>query len=290
MTTGDVRYCGRLFSARELEFIRGLISTQPEANRAQLSRQVCRELKWLKPDGRLKEMSCRVAMLRMQKSGLIALPAPLKGNGNGKWRPVFTDASAARTPIALVAGTLDLELRLVNSPEESALYNELIHRHHYLGYKPLPGAQLRYLIFGGGQLLAAIGFGAAAWKVAPRDGFIGWSRQQRLRNLQLVINNARFLILPWVASPNLASRILGAVVKRLPVDWENRYGYRPALAETFVETARFRGTCYRAANWIRVGQTQGRGKLDRYYRRALPVKDVFLYPLEPDFRQRLAAD
>lgn len=288
--SGAIRYCGRLFALEEFDLIRRLMSAQPKANRAQLSRQVCRELGWLTPDGRSKEMSCRVAMLRMHSDGLITLPPPLKGNGNGRLSPRFTDASAPREQLVLAAGAFGpLELRIVETPQDSALYNELVHRHHYLGYKPLPGAQLRYLVFGGEHLLAALGFGAAAWTVAPRDKFIGWTNAQRLRNLGLVVNNARFLILPWIVSQNLASRILGAVVKRLPTDWENRYGYRPVLAETFVETARFRGTCYRAANWIRVGQTQGRGKLDRYTRRLLPVKDVFLYPLRSDFRESLCS-
>lgn len=284
------RYCGRHFSPGELERIRALIAAKPAPNRAQLSRQVCRELGWLKPDGRPKEMACRVAMLRMHRDGLITLPAPLKGNGNGRLRPRWTAASAPRNPLAIPAGAFgELEFRLVGTPGESALYNELIARHHYLGYTPLPGAQLRYLVHGGGHLLAALGFGAAAWAVAPRDRFIGWTRAQRVRRLHLVVNNARFLILPWIASPNLASRILGGVVKRLPRDWQDRYGYQPALLETFVETARFRGTCYRAANWMHVGRTQGRGKLDRHTRRLLPVKDILLYPLQPDFRQQLCA-
>ena len=156
-------------------------------------------------------------------------------------------------------------------------------------YQPLPGAQMRYLITAGDQLLAAVGFGAAAWRVAPRDRFIGWTPRQRRDHLHQVVNNARFLILPWIHSPNLASHLLGHLSRRLPRDWQCRYGYSPVLLETFVEHQRFRGTCYRAANWIHVGQTQGRGKLDRHKRFAVPVKDVFLLPLWRDFRQRLRA-
>jgi len=283
------RYCGRVFTPEELDHIRRLIVAEPRPNRAALSRLVCRALGWLKSDGRLKDMACRVAMLRMHRDGIIVLPDPEKGNANGRIRPKSTTASDPRPGLSLPAGALgELDLLQVG-PENSAFWNELVERHHYLGYKPLPGAQLRYLVFGGGHLLAALGFGAAAWAVAPRDRFIGWTREQRQRNLHRVVNNARFLILPWIDSHNLASRILGAIVKRLGRDWEQRHGYHPVLLETFVDRTRFKGTCYRAANWIHVGHTQGRGKLDRYRQEALPVKDIFLYPLHKHFRRELLA-
>ncbi len=284
------RYCGRLFTSDELQQIRGLIEAEPKRNRAQLSREVCDVLGWLRPDGRLKDMSCRVAMLRMERDGLITLPPPRQRNGNGRHRPRFTSASDPQDPISLPAGRLGvLSLRIVDDRSSSSLWNELIARHHYLGYKPLPGAQLRYFVFSESRLLAALGFGASAWKVAPRDRFIGWSSETRVQKLPLVVNNARFLILPWVTSRNLASRILSAVAKRLPQDWQERYGYEPVLLETFVDQDRFQGTCYRAANWVHVGETQGRGKLDRQHRHSLPVKAVFLYPLRRDFRRRLCS-
>ena len=284
-----VRYCGRLFAAEELDQIRAMIATESKPNRAELSRLVCRALGWLRPDGRTKDMACRVAMLRMHRDGLITLPPPIKGNRNGRIRPKFTSASDPCPPVSRPAGALgELQFRRV-TPRDSSLWNELIERHHYLGYKPLPGAQIRYLVFAGPHLLAALGFGASAWKVAPRDTFVGWTDHERVRNLHLVVNNARFLILPWITSPNLASRILGAAAKRLGQDWQDCYGYRPVLLETFVDRARFRGTCYRAANWTCVGATQGRGKLDRHCRHLLPVKDIFLYPLSHDFRRTLRA-
>ncbi len=282
------RYCGRSFTAGEIDRIRCLIASEPKRNRAQLSRVVCDELGWLRPDGRRKEMSCRVAMLRMQADGLITLPPPLRGNGNGRNRPRLSSASDPGEPICTVLGALgDILLRPVETPRDSSLWNELIERYHYLGYKPLPGAQIRYLVFAGPYLVAALGFGAAAWKVAPRDRFIGWSPEQRERKLHLIAGNARFLILPWVTVRNLASHILATVAKRLPQDWQTRYGYQPVLLETFVEQKRFSGTCYRAANWINVGQTQGRGKLDRHNLYALPVKRIFLYPLHKQFRRKL---
>jgi len=283
-----VRYCGRLFTTQELDWLRQLLVSEPTLNRVQLSRRLCSELHWLRPDGGSKEMSCRVAMLRMQRDGLITLPPPRKGNGNGRTRPRLTTASDPKEPILLPAGTLGrLRLHAVHTPQDSALWNELIERYHYLHYKPLPGAQIRYLVFHGSYLLAAMGFSAAAWKVAPRDQFIGWCDSGRRLNLRWIANNSRFLILPWVRTPNLASCILGAAARRLPRDWRERYGYGPVLLETFVERDRFQGTCYRAANWTCVGQTQGRGKLDRRHRHPVPVKSIYLYPLHKHFRQKL---
>jgi hypothetical protein len=288
------RYCGRRFSTQEIDRIRRLIGSVHPLNRAGLSRKVCDELGWLGRDGRRKEMSCRVAMLRMERDGLIRLPPPQNVNGNGRIRPRHTPASDPQEPITLAAGDLgQLVLRPVRTRPESPLWNELIERYHYLGYKPLPGAQIRYLVYsdpavrGGPHLLAALGFGAAAWSVAPRDQWIGWTPHQRQQNLHLVLNNARFLILPWVRVPNLASRILAAFARRLPHDWQTQYGYRPLLLETFVERDRFRGTCYRAAGWILVGQTKGRGKLDKTHRQVTPIKDIFLYPLDKRFRKKL---
>jgi hypothetical protein len=283
-----MRYCGRVFSEQEIDGIRQIIEENPSCLRTPLSRLVCQALDWYKLDGGLKEMSCRVAMLRMERDGLIKLPPPQKGNGNGRSRPRLTSVSDPKEPITLPAGALgELDFRLVDRPQEKSLYNQLIERYHYLGYKPLPGAQMRYLVFSGPHLLAALGWGAAAWCVAPRDQFIGWGDQLRQANLHLVVNNARFLILPWVNSRNLASRILAGLARHLPNDWKNRYGYQPLLLETFVERDRFRGTCYKAANWINVGQTKGRGKLDRKHRHSLPIKEIYLYPLRKNFRKLL---
>ena len=284
------RYCGRLFTGQEINWIGQLIAENPQFNRLHLSRLVCKKLGWLRPDGRSKEMSCRVAMLRMEKDRLITLPPPQRKNGNGKNRIRLTSASDAQQPISCLAGALgELSFHPVDTSQNSSLWNELIERYHYLGYKPLPGAQIRYLVFSGSHLLAAMGFGAAAWTVAPRDQFIGWTSQQRKTNLHLIVNNARFLILPWVWSPNLASRILAKIAKCLPQDWQTRYGYQPLLLETFVQKDRFHGTCYRAANWIYVGQTKGRGKLDRKNLYSLPVKDIFLYPLHKRFQKKLCS-
>jgi hypothetical protein len=289
---GPVTYCGRIFTPEEMAAMRRLIADPRDLSRAALSREVCRLFDWRKPDGGLKDMSCRVAMLRMHRDGLIRLPAPRKPAPNGRTRPKLTSRSEAQMPVTESAGRLG-ELKFVaagNKEEPSRLWNELIERHHYLGYQPLPGAQIRYVVYSrDGRLLAALGFGAAAWKAAPRDTFIGWTHQQRKQNLHLVVNNARFLILPWVTSKNLASRILSGTARFLGDHWQQRYGYRPVLLETFVETGRFQGTCYKAANWTKVGRTQGRGKLDVHYKYALPVKDIYVLPLQKHFRRGLCA-
>jgi hypothetical protein len=283
-----MRYCGREFTHAEMDLIRQLIAEVPQRNRAQLSRVVCERLSWFKPDGALKQMSCRVAMLRMHRDGLITLPEPKNGNGNAQPYRRITRATDPGLPIDLPVGQLnDLRLELVEDRRSSHLWNEYIQRYHYLGYQPLPGAQLRYLAISQGQILALLGFGAAAWKLAPRDRWIGWSAAQRQQRLHLLINNARFLILPWISSRNLASKLLAMTARRVAEDWENRYGYRPVLMETFVETPRFTGTCYRAANWTPVGQTRGRGKLDTRHQATLPVKDIWLYPLDKNCRRIL---
>ena len=283
------RYCGRDFTSTEIETIRRLIADHPEAHRLALSRLVCRQLQWLKPDGGLKEMSCRVAMLRMHSDELIKLPPPLKGNGNGKrYRRRTPEAEPELFPVLTPVGELpELQLQLVTGHRQSHLWNEYIDRYHYLGYQPLPGAQLRYFARSAGQPLALLGFGAAAWKTMPRDEFIGWTHAEREHNLHLVVNNARFLILPWVQSRNLASRLLSMATRQLADDWQDRYGYRPVLVETFVQTSRFQGTCYKAANWIYLGETKGRGKLDVKNEYKLPIKMIMVYPLIKHFRRQL---
>lgn len=283
-----MRYCGRDFARNEIEHIRHLISEKPPKTRVEISRAVRGDFKWYKHDGGLKDMSCRVALLRMEKDGLIKLPPPQRSNGNGKKRIKFTSTTNPQSSIALSAGKLpDLKIEIVSSTKESKLWNEYIHRYHYLGYTPLPGARLRYIVYSKNNVLAFPGFGASAWKVAPRDKFIGWTTKQRTSNLHLIINNARFLILPWITSKNLASKILSLISKRITNDWKQRYNYKPVLLETFVECRRFQGTCYKAANWIKVGVTKGRGKLDEKREHVLPVKDIFLYSVNRKFREIL---
>lgn len=279
-----MRYCGREFTQEELAWIRQLIADRPELSRKDLSILFCREKNWLKPDGGLKDMSCRVAMLKMEKDGHLVLPPP-RTKHTKPYKKVRTLWGVEQAEITKKAGEFELDFEVVTS-RTSGLWNEFIDRYHYLGYTTLPGAQLRYFVKAEGRILALLGFGAAAWKTAPRDSYIGWDKATRSKSLHLVVNNARFLILPWVRSKNLGSRILSLASKRIGSDWQERYNYRPVLLETFVETQRFQGTCYKAANWVCVGETCGKGKLGKR-EGEVPTKSVWLYPLAKDFRRCL---
>ena len=280
------RYCGREFSEEEIAEIRRLIAEDPTRTRAELSRLTCRALAWRKADGGLKDMSARVAMLRMHDDGLIVLPAARGKKPDATVH--ITSQTDPRQPILSAAGALTpLVVQRVQNRQDSRLWNEYIQRYHYLGHKPLPGAQIRYIFFSEMQPIALLGFGAAAWQTAPRDQYIGWSHDQRKRNLSLIINNARFLILPWVQSKNLASMLLAKVARVLPGHWQEIYGYRPVLLETFVEKPRFQGTCYNAANWVYLGQTKGRGKLGPAGKQSVPIKDLWVFPLDQRFRDVL---
>jgi Domain of unknown function (DUF4338) len=278
-------YCARHFSPEEILRIQHLIDHTPGLKRTALSRTLCEWLNWRKPNGELKDMSCRVALLRMQADGLLRLPP--SQTPHPRQRPQFppSPATQAQPPlIAPVHALPPLSLHPVTATRGSRLWNEYVARYHYLGYTPLAGSQMRYNVFAGAQLVALISFGASAWKLAPREHFIGWNALQRQRNLPLIVNNARFLILPWIQSKGLASKILAIAARQLPIDWLARYGFRPVLLETFVETPRHRGTCYKAANWIHVGQTVGRGKKSTVHQQIIPIKDIWLYPLRNDFR------
>jgi len=281
------RYCGREFSADEIALIGELIAEDPARTRAELSRLTCRALNWLKADGGLKDMSARVAMLRMHADGLIALPPPRGQRPDPRVR--ISTLSDPGPPLENPAHALaPLALHCVRHKAQSRLWNEYIERYHYLGHKPLPGAQLRYIVSAADQPIALLGFGAAAWMSAPRDRYIGWTHAQRHQQLPLIVNNARFLILPWIQSQNLASMILAQAAKILPKQWQEVYGIRPVLLETFVEKPRFQGTCYKAANWVYLGQTKGRGKLGPAGKQSVPIKDLWVYPLDRRFRETLA--
>lgn len=284
-----IQYSGKIFTEEDLNLIRKIIADNPAFSRSDIARKVCDQLNWRKPDGGLKDMRCRAVMIQMQKDNLIKLPKP-------RWKvtnKIIIKHSDRTDPQNEITSRVDLigdiKLTIVKKRSVSSLWNEYIDRYHYLGFKKLAGAQMRYIAYANNKVIACLGFGASAWKTAPRDKFIGWSEDERKRNLHLIVNNNRFLILPWVKSKNLASKLLSMIARRLPDDWRERYNYEPALLETFVESQRFTGICYKAANWIYVGKTKGRGRYDVFHLACSPIKDILLLPIKRDFRKLLCA-
>jgi hypothetical protein len=284
----EIKVRGRELSSSDLEIIRE-IAERPGQTRRRISVETCARLGWHQPNGRLWDMACRYLLLRLQEKGLLRLPPPKVRSG--KRRPLTLSLAAEpQAAIATPAGQLGpLRWERVDGTPLAKLWNEYIHRYHYLGLSTLVGPHLRYLIGFEGGWLAAMGFCAAAWKLRPRDTWIGWSPAQRETRLPLVVNQTRYLILPWVHSKNLASHLLSLAARRLARDWELRYRHRPLLLETFVDSQRYPGTCYRAANWVYLGHSQGRGKLDRNHVRRLPIKDIYVYPLHRRACERLRA-
>ena len=280
------RYNGRDFTTADMALLHTLLAIKPPLSRHALSREWCQRIGWLTPGGGLKDMSARLAMLAMQRDGRLTLPPPRRRQGRPKPIVFGPETDPPEQPITAsldVVRPLQI-IPVVSGTDASVRWNAYLARYHYLGYKVLSGDQLRYTVSDrAGRLLALLGFDAAAWKTAPRDAFIGWSSAQRRHNLHLVVNNSRFLILPWVRLPNLASHILSQIQQRLPHDWQQRYAYQPVLLETFCETPRFNGTVYRAANWTLVGLTQGRGRNDRDRQLTL----FFIQPLRKDWQRIL---
>ncbi len=284
--------CGQEFSPQILQCIQRSVHAQPALSRRALSRRVCEWLNWRTRLGKLKEVSCRVALGKLERRGQIQLPAarpavilpPRRVRAEPETPPEGTPTETsleALQPLSLVR---------IDSADcaVSRVWKQLMNRYHYLGAGPLCGAQIRYLIRSGtGEWLGGLAFSAAAWRLGARDRWIGWGGEARRQHLHRVIANSRFLILPQWRVPHMASHVLGLALRQVSGDWQERYGYEPWLVETFVETQRFAGTCYRAANWIEVGQTTGRGRQDRRHTCAEPVKRVLVYPLRERAREKL---
>ena len=282
---------GKPFGARGLGLVREELGRGAGCSRGELARRVCVRLGWRSPGGAYQFMSAGVGLRRLHRAGWIVLPEPRHRVGQGQPFPRRPGAPVARNPVSLRADLVPgFMLQRVDRPDLSAAYNGLMEQCHYLGYTPLAGAQARYLIGWREGWLGAISFGASAWSLAARDQYIGWSPAQRQQHLHLILNNSRFLLAPWARSPNAASRVLGLCARRLPADFQARYGYAPVLLETFVEPDRFVGDCYRAANWRCLGLTQGRGKKGQHHEVPLTRKSVWVYPLRPDFRAVLRGE
>ena len=285
----SVRFAGRCFSSEELALMRQAATDYATLGITEISRTICQWLDWKRPNGRLKNHECRLLLEQLRDQGVLALPA-LHRSGRRGPRSVSTDAlSDARTPIQTSITDLEpLRLRLVDTSDGS-LFRQFIQRHHYLGYRTPVGAHLRYFVqSGNGEILACLLWTSPAWKMAPRDRWIGWNPDQRARNLQYIVNNGRFLILPWVRVKGLASSILSRFARQLPKDWCQHYGYTPLLLETLVDAVRFTGTCYRAANWICLGETSGRGRMDQHHHLSKVPKRIFVFPLRRHAQQLLS--
>lgn len=286
---------GRRLGRSELDQVEQLLSANPEWTRYRLSRELARLWDWYSAAGQLKDMAARTLLLKLEERGLIRLPARRCASPNRmRHKQVPTlDSSFSQEPIdAPLAELLPLGLREVSSgsPADRALGEALLHQFHYLSYRSSVGENLQYLVRArSGRPVACLVFGAAAWQCAQRDRAIGWEAAMRVAHLGRIANNSRFLIVPWVKVPGLASHVLGRVTRQISTDWQRKYAHPLDLLETFVERDRFAGTCYRAANWIRVGRTQGRTRQDapdggRYH---VPLKDIYLFPLHRRWRQRL---
>jgi hypothetical protein len=284
------RYRGRVVTAQDLVFIRELIAQNPGLSRRGLSAQLCQAWQWKQANGALCDMVCRGLLLMLHRGGEIELPAVRQISLN----PFVQRARPAPVPIDKLplTGALrelkPIDLRQVRRTAEEPLFNSLIEHHHYLGYEQPVGEQQKYLIWAQGRPIACLAWSSAPRHLGSRDRYIGWSAQARRRNIRLVAYNTRFLILPWIRVPHLASHILGRVANRLSRDWERTYGHPVYFAETFIDPGRFRGTCYRAANWRFLGLTTGRGKGSTSKRPNRSIKEVLGYPLAPRFRELLS--
>jgi hypothetical protein len=288
---------GRWLGVEDLAALQRLIAEHPHWSRRRLSIALCEALNWRTASGQLKDMSARLLLNKLADRGFIKLPPRQRGGGRQILRALSEPELFSLTTGAgeLIEGPLRAlqPLEVIPVEPRTTQANAFVchlAQHHYLGFEGAAGQNLRYLLRDCYRRdLACVLFGAAAWKVKARDAFIGWSAQQRQERLSLIVNNSRFLILPHVRVPHLASHILGTILRRLRCDWQRKYHIAPCLAETFVECERFGGVCYRAANWLRVGQTCGRSRHDRDHTLRVPIKDIYLYPLCSDFKQRLCA-
>jgi len=283
---------GRQFCP-DISLIEKMLGDNPGWGRTRLSVKLCELWDWYAPNGQIKDMACRNLLLRLEEAGQIRLPPRQRKSTNAYrnrsplWVPHSSD------PIeGPLTDLLPLQITgVATGCEQDRLFRYLVAQHHYLGCRNVAGENMKYLIYSrDGRILACMLFGAAAWKSAPRDGLIGWNPSVRERNLHYVTNNSRFLILPWVKVASLASHILSRVARRVSQDWMEKYAHPIYLLETFVDCSRYRGTCYRAANWVCTGQTTGRTRNDRYLRIRTSPKDLYVYPLVRQYRNRLCRE
>ena len=283
------RYRGRIVTAADILFISAFIAAHPEASRRRLSALLCEAWQWKQANGALCDMICRGLLLMLHRAGEIELPAVRQTSLNpfvrrARPQPPLID----RTPVSGSLGQLGpIELTQVRRTAQEPLFNSLIEHHHYLGYEQPVGEHLKYLVWAQNQPIACLAWSSAPRHLGSRDLYIGWSSEARRRNIRFIAYNTRFLILPWVTVPHLASHLLGRMARLLSQDWERLYGHPIYFLETFVDPERFRGTCYRAANWVMLGRTTGRGKDDHTNRPNRSIKEVLALPVHRRFRELL---
>jgi uncharacterized protein DUF4338 len=292
----EKRFFGREFSVEELQLIQDIVNDFRALSVTKISETICELLEWKRPNGHLKSHECRQMLERLSDQGLLKLPQLQRKGPQGPRVVELSSEGRPQPQVIKTAAELEpLSLKVVKAGDrpESRLWRELIARYHYLGYRPHVGANLRYLCYSeqkSDEVLVCMLWTSPAWKIEVRDRWIGWDNETRSRNLQLIVNNARFLIMPWVRSTNLASKILALCARQVPVDWEEMYGYRPLLLESMVDKSRFRGTCYRAANWELLGETKGRGRMDRWHSmEGNAPKLVYVYGLCRNVQKRLVS-
>ena len=285
----EIRYRGRIVSAADVAFIKGLIAANPEASRYQLSRKLCQAWDWVQANGVLRDMVCRGLMLQLHRAGLIELPVSRCRPKNPfliRSKPALV--SIDQTPIAVPLSQIKpLRFEQVRRSPAEKLFNSLIEEHHYLKFCQPVGEHLKYMVYAQGRPIACVAWSSAARHLGARDRFIGWSMAARKRNIRFIAYNPRYLILPWVKVPHLASHILGVLARNLSKDWEQVYKHPIYFLETFIDVERYRGTCYRAANWVSLGVTTGRGKNDLTHKVNRSIKEVLGYPLTSRFRELL---
>lgn len=275
-----------------VEEIRHIIRENPEWNRTQISQHICQIWRWQTPNGNLKDISCRDMLHQLDKTGRIRLPTQLKASRSAGGADVIKHIEHDTTPIIATLPELgSLRIEVVSSGAKLALFKSYINQYHYLGFDRTIGENMKYMVYSrDGQPLSCLLFGSVAWSCRERDNFIGWDKTQRERGLSNMTNNTRFLIFPWIKVAYLASKILSLISHRVADDWQVKYGHHVYCLETFVEIGRFRGVCYRAANWIHVGSTTGRGRDGGHKQAILPIKDIYLYPLTKNFKVALTTN
>jgi hypothetical protein len=284
------RYRGQEIGSEQIVFLREFIRTHPTSSRWKLSRQLCEALGWKQANGALRDMVCRGLLLMLERAGEIELP-PVRRHIRGQCRtgrPRPETVLIDHTPLAMPLQALGpIEIQPVRRTPDEPLFNSLMEHYHYLAYEQPVGEHLKYLVWAQGRPIACLAWSSAPRHLGSRDRYIGWSPEARRRNICFIAYNTRFLILPWVSVPHLASHILGKVTRALSDDWEQMYGHPVYFAETFIDPGRFRGTCYRAANWQLLGLTTGRGKNDQTNKPNRPIKEILGLPLTSRFRKYL---